>query len=363
MSHVLVAGAGAIGSHLVPHLARMPWVSELTVVDQDVYEDSNWRTQGIAKRDVGQPKAAVQARRLEEINPSIPVNPIHGSLEDLALGWLRSDVILACLDSRRARLFVNQAAWRLGIPWIDAGIDATGFLARVQVFVPAPDAPCIECAWDLRDYELVEQTYPCQGQNGMVTATDAPSGLGALAASLQALECQKLLSGDGEGLLAGRDVLLDARHHRHYVTTYRRNPACRMPDHATWRIAALNVGPSNISLGELVALGRTLQGADAGLRIGIAGQHIAGALTCPACRHRREAWILERAVRRSPPHCPRCDSLMATNGFDLYDSVPADDFPQRELGRPLAEHGLLAHDVLTLATPAVENHFELGGTK
>lgn len=359
MSHALVAGVGAIGTQLLPHLVRMPGVSELTVIDRGVYDESNLRTQGIALRDVGQPKAAVQARRLEEINPLISAKPIHGSLEDLALGSLRSTVILACLDSRRSRLFVNQAAWRLGIPWINAGIDATGLLARIQVFVPAPDAPCLECAWDAHDYELVEQTYPCQARNAEA-ATDAPSGLGALAAALQVLECQKLLSGDGEGLLVGRDLLLDARHHRHYVTTFRRNPECRMPDHAPWQITTLNVGPRNMSLGDLVALGKAVQGADAGLRIEVAGQHIAGALTCPACRDRQETWILERAVRRSAPRCPRCDCQMAINGFDLYDSVSADDVPRNELTRSLAEHGLLPHDVLTLATPVWETHFELG---
>jgi molybdopterin/thiamine biosynthesis adenylyltransferase len=340
----------------------MPWVSQLTIIDRGVYEESNWRGQDIAIRDLGRPKAAVQAQRLRDINPSIAVNPIHGDLEDLPLGQLKGDVILACLDSRRARLVVNQSAWRLGVPWINAGIDATGLLARVQVFVPAPNTCCLECAFDSRDYELVEQTYPCQAQ-GLEIATAAPSALGALAAALQAVECQKLLSGDHEGLLSGRDVLLDARHHRHYVTTFGRNPECRMPDHETWRITTLNVGPSHMTLQELTALGRTLEGANGGLRIAVAGQQIANALTCPACRDRREAWILQRAVRHSPPRCPRCDCMLAVNGFDLYDSVAADDIPRRELDSPLADHGLLARDVLTLATPAGETHFELGGTQ
>jgi hypothetical protein len=55
--------------------------------------------------------------------------------------------------------------------------------------------------------------------------------------------------------------------------------------------------------------------------------------------------------------------MLAVNGFDLYDSVAADDIPRRELDSPLADHGLLARDVLTLATPAGETHFELGGTQ
>jgi molybdopterin/thiamine biosynthesis adenylyltransferase len=125
MARAIVIGAGTIGSHLLPHLARMAGISELTVVDRDASEPSNLLTQNIGTSDVGKSKAMAQVRRLKQINRSIAAMALHRSVEDLALGWLRGDVILACLDSRRARLVVNQAAWRLGVPWIDAGIDST----------------------------------------------------------------------------------------------------------------------------------------------------------------------------------------------------------------------------------------------
>ena len=183
MAHVIIVGAGAIGSHLASLVARMPGVTHVTVIDRDKYEGSNLGAQHIFTADVGKSKAQVQARRLRQINPALATRAFERPVEDLPLGWLRGDVILACLDSRRARMAVNQAAWRLGVPWINAGIDATGLLARVQVFAPEDEAPCLECAWDARDYELVEQIYACQAATAPAR-TGASSSLGALAVSL-----------------------------------------------------------------------------------------------------------------------------------------------------------------------------------
>ena len=130
---VIVVGAGGnIGSHLVTHLARMPQLDSVTLIDRDVYEASNLQTQDITPQDVGKRKTAVQARRLKRINPAIRVTAIHDSVERVPLGKLRSNVILACLDSRVARQHVNQFAWRLGVPLIDAGVEAGGMLAASQ---------------------------------------------------------------------------------------------------------------------------------------------------------------------------------------------------------------------------------------
>jgi molybdopterin/thiamine biosynthesis adenylyltransferase len=359
MAHVLVVGVGAVGSHLAGHLARCPQVSRMTVIDRDRYEVSNLRGQDIDTRDLGRPKASVQARRLTRINPKLAVTAIHKTIEDLPLGALRANVILACLDSRRARLVINQAAWRLGIPWIDAGVAGAELLARVQVFVPATDAPCLECGWDPSDYAIVEQTYACQGEPQPV-ATDTPSALAALAAALQAVECEKLLAGGVESL-AGHDVLIDARHHKHYLTSFRRNPACRMPDHDGWRIDKLGALPRDVRLDELIALGSTLRGADEKLELSIAGQRMARTLICRRCDCHVAAFTLERAVRRKAPVCSRCGDHFQPDPFDLHDSVPLDSVDRATTDPSLSQVGLLPGDVISIVTSSVQAHYELDG--
>jgi molybdopterin/thiamine biosynthesis adenylyltransferase len=209
---LVIVGLGNIGSALAALAARMP-IGRVTLVDSDTYCEKNLGSQVMFPGDVGKPKAKIQAQRVRQIRPGLEVRAVNARVEDVPLGMLRADVILAGLDSRTSRRYVNQAAWRLGVPWIDAAVDAPGLLARVNVYVPGQDAPCAECAWDDGDYAALEQAYPCQPDGNGVAATNAPASLGAVTAGMMAVECQKLLDGDMEHLLDGRQVMLDLRHH------------------------------------------------------------------------------------------------------------------------------------------------------
>lgn len=244
---VVVVGAGNIGSQVVPLLARVTAVAQALIVDFDHYETKNLASQNITPGDVGRSKAAAMARALRRLNPRIGVQAACARIEAMPLGALRSDVILACLDSRQARRTVNRMAWRLGIPWIDAAVDQSGLFARVNVYRPAQDAPCLECAWEARDYELLSQEFSCSGEH-RVPATNATAGLGALAAALQILELQKILEQDWTHAAAGTQFLIDARHHASLRSVSRRNSGCRF-DHRIWAIEQM-AAPQSVSLSE-----------------------------------------------------------------------------------------------------------------
>lgn len=361
MAHVIVVGAGAIGSHLLPHLARLLPISRITVIDRDRYDAGNTRGQDIDIRDVGRPKVAVQARRLRRINPRLEVVAIRAAVERVPLGSLRGAVILAALDSRMARMVVNQAAWRLGVPWIDSGIHADGMLARVRVYAPADDAACLECAWEQEDYDAVEQRYPC-AHDATHASTGAPSALGALAAAMQAAECERLLLGDESGPLAGREVLVGVRRHTHAVTSYRRNPACRMPDHAGWRIGALDASPDVSTVEDVLALGSTMRGATASLAFGIAGQRLVTALRCDGCEAVRPTCQTEGLARTSRSRCLLCGGRLRAAGFDLRTFAPVSSVPAELRQCRLSDIGVRNHDVLTLRTPETDLHLEVSTT-
>ena len=132
--HIVVAGCGNTGTHLLPHLARSPHISRLTLVDPDHYEIANVAVQNIDRMDVGQPKVVAQANKLQRIRPamgasSLEVIALQERIEDVPMGLLRCDLLVSCLDSRAARQHVNQIAWRLGIPWIDCGVLGSQILA------------------------------------------------------------------------------------------------------------------------------------------------------------------------------------------------------------------------------------------
>jgi molybdopterin/thiamine biosynthesis adenylyltransferase len=356
---VVVVGAGGnIGSHLVPHLARMPGVGRVTLIDRDTYESKNLSSQDISPGDVGKPKASVQARKLRRVNHTLAVEPICDALERVPLGKFRADVILACLDSRIARQRVSQFAWRLGVPLIDAGVEPTGLLARVNVYVPSPDNPCMECAWDDRDYEALEQTYPCAGFAYDSPATNAPSSLGALAAALQAIECQKLLSGHFDRAAAGRQVLIDAAHHKHYVTVFRRNASCRFAGHEIWKIERLNRSPGELTLAEALSLS-PVRADNAKLRV--ESKPFVKRLTCSSCGYQRACLRLECSLSDRFRRCARCGAQMVAAGFDMEEDVSVSSLDQRStLTRSVRSLGFRSGEVFTIRQDGVEFHYELG---
>jgi len=351
-------GLGNIGGFAAGLLARVPGLARLIVIDRDVYDESNLVSQDIAATDVGKPKAVAQAERLRRINPQLRIAPIVDDVECVPLGLLRADVLVACLDSRRARQAVNQAAWRLGIPWVDAGVHAEESLARVNVYVPAADQPCLECAWDQHDYELVEQVYPCSGSAPAPAATHAPASLGALAAALQVLECQKLLAGQSERAAIGKQVLLDAASHRHLVTSFRRNPKCRF-DHATWNIETLDRAPNQLTVGD--AFGLAADWCDSA-SLSVEGQAFVTRLTCPTCGESCSLfWRLSGRLGLAR-QCPHCRRPTIATGFDATEWLGARHLPSRALAYPLCDLGFQPGDVVAVRAGNSERHFQLGYT-
>lgn len=356
---LVVVGVGNVGSHVCRHLARMPEVNRLMLIDKDCYEEKNLRSQDILASDCGKPKAVVQARQVRRIRPDLEVEAVTVPVQEVPLGQLRSTVILACLDTKAARQDVNEAAWHLGIPWIDSGVAADGLLARVNVYVPSPDAPCLECAWDRRDYELIEQSYPCDPDASARTAhTNAPSSLGALAAAMQVIELQKLLAGSPDRLLAGCEVTIDASHHKQRVTAYRRNPQCRF-DHAVWRLEQLDRPLSALTVGDL------LDGAVAGripsnsASLSAAGRPFARRLTCPRCGAARDFLRLAGRFSRAMRRCRECRHDMVARGFDLMPRLEQASIGRALARRKLTSLGFRAGDVVTVEDDHTERHFLL----
>jgi len=348
VSLAVIGCGGNIGSHLLGHLGRMASLDSITLVDRDVYEAKNLSSQDITPRDVGRPKALVQATRLRRINPRLRVHAIVDSVENVPLGWLRADVVLTGLDSRGARQWVNECVWRLGIPWIDAGVEPGGLLARVTVYQPGPDAPCLECLWDNHSYALVSQAYPCTGDRSDPPPTNAPSSLGALAAALQAIECRKLVEGPRAQAAIGQEIVVDAAHHRQFLTTLRRSPACRF-DHDVWCVER-TLRPA-LSLRRAARLAHTGNGARPLLRV--QGRLFALGSSC-ACG----APPL-RLVSASNIRCDRCGQVLPAAGADLRADLDVAALPAPVQLRSLRDIGIRRGDLFSLSTADANHHFEV----
>ena len=355
----LVGSGGNTGSHLLPLLARQD-LANITLVDPGHYEAKDCSTQSILQRDIGQAKVNVQARLLANIAPATKVEAIADRVERIPRGWLRSSLLVSCLDSRRSRLYVNEVATRTNTPWVDLGVDATGWLARVNVYNPAQEnAPCLLCAWDEADYAAVEQEYPCAANHGEALATNAPAFLGAVSAGLAAAEIAKIRAGDWQHVISGKQHLVDLRYHTHFVTTYNRNSACRF-DHKIWDIERLPTPLGKLSIQGLV-LHASVGFGEPVTTIQTEGDAFVSQMYCQAGHPGPVRLCLTNNI---PPHlrrCKTCGSEMMARGFETSERLHIAAVSSVDSRRSLYSLGFRYGDIVSLAGRSRERHFQLGG--
>lgn len=120
---VAIFGLGGVGSWCCEALGRAG-VGQLALIDHDTVSESNLNRQLVALHStIGQPKAAVMAARLRDINPDIKVTeyplfymPENADQIDLS-GF---DCIVDAIDTVTAKLHLIQTAKALGVPIISS---------------------------------------------------------------------------------------------------------------------------------------------------------------------------------------------------------------------------------------------------
>lgn len=142
-SHIVIVGAGAIGSVVGVILGGMG-VGKISMIDFDSVELSNLNRQLLFRdEDVGINKAEAAARELRRINPTIHVEAYPMKMQAVPKDVYETcDVIVGCLDTYLARRWLNSLAVQLKIPLVLGGMFA--MLGNLQVVIPFETA-CFEC--------------------------------------------------------------------------------------------------------------------------------------------------------------------------------------------------------------------------
>jgi molybdopterin/thiamine biosynthesis adenylyltransferase len=356
---VIAVGLGNIGSYLVPLVSRLPEVDSVTLVDHDRYDPTNVAGQDIRRADVGRYKVSVQSRRLAAIRPDLKVETWACPLEHVPLGALRGHVLLTALDSRAARQTANRAALFLGMRWIDAGVNADHGLARISLVHAGPDRPCLECSWDESDYRLLSVNDPCIVFGSDLAPdpipTAAPAQLGALAASMQALELARVLR-DGDDAGFGRHVMVDGVHHNILVSSWRRHDGCRATDHGPMQIEQLQVGPRGLALDDVLGLHR---GAADHPALWVPGVRFVRALRCSGCGRSKNLLRLRASLSQRALRCADCKERKIAHGGDLLERLDPRHLPHRVRSRSLAALGLRPQEVFGVGNGSTARYFEL----
>jgi molybdopterin/thiamine biosynthesis adenylyltransferase len=221
-SAVLV-GCGALGTALANLLVRAG-VGRLRIIDRDFVEPSNLQRQTLFDESDARdslPKAIAAERRLRAINSEVVIESVVADLnpkntEQLLTGF---DLILDGTDNFETRFLLNDAAVKLGVPWIYAA--AVGSYGVTMTIRPGMTA-CLACLMDTQN-------------GGHPHAEDTCDTVGVLAAaagviaSIEAAEAMKLLvaSSDLEAKDTGaRLISFDVWTGQYHAVRVSRNPEC-----------------------------------------------------------------------------------------------------------------------------------------
>ena len=131
---VLVIGAGGLGCPVLMYLAASG-IGRIGIIDHDIVSESNLHRQvlfGIS--DIGKPKAEVAARRLQDNNPYIVIEPIIQFLsKENALEIVKDyDLVIDGCDNFSTRYLANDACVILNKPLVSGSIFT--FEGQVSVF-------------------------------------------------------------------------------------------------------------------------------------------------------------------------------------------------------------------------------------
>lgn len=215
-SHVLVIGAGGLGSPAAIYLAASG-IGKLTLCDGDNVELTNLQRQILhSSTSIGFSKVDSARKTLTVINPDVEIATYAEFVQDDRLSELVQtvDAVIDCSDNFMTRHNINKSCVMHRKPLISGA--AIRFEGQVAVFdFRHPESSCYHCL------------YPDHGENDdmrcAVMGVFAP--LVGIIGSMQAAETIKILLNIGQSL-NGRLQLLNALTMNWRTIHLRQDPAC-----------------------------------------------------------------------------------------------------------------------------------------
>jgi len=347
----MVAGAGALGNEILKNLALVG-AGHILIVDFDDVELSNLsRSVLFRAEDVGQKKAVVAARRIREINPDVQAAFFCGDITiDAGAGAFRGfDVVLAGVDNFKARIFINRACEKAGVPWINGGIQA--MVGEVHVYIPGGGA-CFECNLPQQAYKELGHRLSClppvkEEDRGKVPTTPT---IASIIAAIQVQEALKLVH--GIEVRGGSGLIFNGLKNESLPVLFKQNDQCLQHSRAG---AIKHIGGNAAGL-TVEKLLDSLDG-DAGDGNRIALEYdLVYRLEC-ACGMKVEKLYRLDAMKQEDYICPGCGKLMAASMTSVLDrSGPCKD-------RTLAECHVPPLEIITVKNAGSQYCIELDGDR
>jgi molybdopterin/thiamine biosynthesis adenylyltransferase len=215
-AHVLVVGAGGLGSPVALYLAASG-VGHISIADHDMVDLTNLQRQiAHTTSRVGQAKVDSAAQAMLALNPDVRVTALVRQLDANELEALvpTVHVVVDCCDNFATRQAVNTACVRHKVPLVSgAAIRMDGQLA---VYDARDDlSPCYACIFP--PDQMPEEV--------MCSTMGVLAPLVGVIGTMQAMETVKLITGMGSRL-TGRLQMLDGRGMAWSEVRLQRNASC-----------------------------------------------------------------------------------------------------------------------------------------
>jgi molybdopterin/thiamine biosynthesis adenylyltransferase len=178
---VAIVGLGGGGSHIAQQLAHVG-VGNYRLIDPDNIEASNLnRLVGATKVDVdgGVAKVEIARRTIKGIRPWAEVRVAKSKWQEADHLIRDANVLFGCVDGYQQRDYLETAARRFGLPYIDIGMDVAevgprSFAVAGQMIMTLPGHPCMRCLGFLTPDKLAqeENRYGDVGINPQVVWTN-----------------------------------------------------------------------------------------------------------------------------------------------------------------------------------------------
>lgn len=180
-TRVTVVGLGGGGSHIAQQLAHLG-VGAVRLIDPQEIEASNLnRLVGATQADVDarRPKVEILRRLILAVRPGASVEIAQSTWQEADRLIRDTHVLFGCVDGYQQRDFLESAARRYGLPYIDIGMDVaevgpSHYAVAGQVIVSRPGLPCMRCLGFLTPERLAkeENDYGDAGINPQVVWTN-----------------------------------------------------------------------------------------------------------------------------------------------------------------------------------------------
>ena len=152
-AHVVIIGTGALGAQHAETLTRSG-IGMLTLIDRDIVELTNLSRQTLfteADAKASLPKVIALETHLKAINQEVKIRPIFTEVSPHNIEYLLegADLILDGTDNLNIRMLINDAAYKLKIPWIfGSALESYGMTYNfldTPLDVTDKKGPCLRC--------------------------------------------------------------------------------------------------------------------------------------------------------------------------------------------------------------------------